>query len=450
LDDSSVEFGAKVNEYGGVLAEYSCTGTVRWKHRAATSCTFQAFQLRDGQVIVLCKMTDVGLTTFDTVEALTGTTHDGRTVTTSGLFETNYLPPLPNSEGGTYCAYRANVLDVAVHPTETASMSRFSITNLSLSTPELSVSHPSGHAARVRRADEYVERIRRLKTVKGIDVTGYLEIRSADADACNSVADDFCHLLSIACGTKVQWVARGDYCEDGNGIHYHHSSRVTKAYCPLPVIDPRHPKDTETFLETTIPRYLTAKDKWRLATGLVDAYLDAKAEADYLQVRGVKLAVAMEMLKEAFVIAGQPEFARSEAEFKVLEDDLKKAVGTVLCQHEWSSSQRAIVYGNLRGLNRLPFREHVTAICKDLDLALPESDVKLFVRCRDSLVHRGRFYTETANGEERHSVPPHPTPTHEYFWLVHVLDRLFLRIVGYRGPYIDWSDIENPARKSTF
>ncbi len=90
------------------------------------------------------------------------------------------------------------------------------------------------------------------------------------------------------------------------------------------------------------------------------------------------------------------------------------------------------------------------ALCKTLHLALPASDVKLFVRCRDSLVHRGRFYTETANAEERHSVPPHPTPAQEYFWLVHVLDCLFLRIVGYKSPYVDWSNIASPGRKSTF
>ena len=56
----------------------------------------------------------------------------------------------------------------------------------------------------------------------------------------------------------------------------------------------------------------------------------------------------------------------------------------------------------------------------------------------------------TADEEQRRSVKPHSTKAKEYFWLVHMLDRLFLRIVGYRGPYIDWSNIENPERKNTF
>lgn len=208
--------------------------------------------------------------------------------------------------------------------------------------------------------------------------------------------------------------------------------------------------DIEAFLEAEIPGYLTEKDRWDLATGLLDAYLDAKAEADY-ELRGVKLAVAMEMLKQAFIAStGQLEYAVPKAAFEAIKDDLQEAVRRVFHQRGWSGPQRDTVYKNLPALNRLPFHEHVTALCRNLDLNLPESDVKLFVRCRDSLVHRGRFYMETADEEQRRSVKPHSTKAKEYFWLVHMLDRLFLRIVGYRGPYIDWSNIENPERKNTF
>jgi hypothetical protein len=258
-------------------------------------------------------------------------------------------------------------------------------------------------------------------------------------------------LLSLARGTKVQWVARTDYSEDGAAIHHHHASRVTKAYCPLAVIDPRHPTDTESFLRAALPHYLKQKDKWSLTKGVLDAYLDAKAEADYLQVRGTKLAVAMEMLKEAFLAAaGRAQFARPESDFKDLVPELKRSIGQVLQKHKWEKPQRAVVYGNLAALNRVPFRDHISDLCLQVGLALPEADVKLFGRCRDSLVHTGRFYSEVANEAERQRIAPPSTPAHEYFWLLHVLDRLFLRILGYSGPYIDWSEIGNPLRKDTF
>jgi hypothetical protein len=439
-----------LNPYGIVFAEYRGIGALRWKSGEHRSCTFQAFQLRDGDVRVLCQTTDDPLP-FDTAEALAGKTSDGRALVASGLFETNYLPGLPNNFRGTGRAYRAKVLDVTLDSSKASSIWRFALTNVTLPPRDLSAPHPAVPTVRISRATEYEERVRRLMTVHGVDITAYLEVQVADADVCSDAATDLCHLLSLACGTKVQWVSRVGYSTDGTDVHYHHSSRVTKTYCALPAIDPRQPRDIEAFLEAVIPRYLTEKDRWGLATGLLDAYLDAKAEADYLELRGVKVAVAMEMLKQAFIAAtGQPEYAVPPAAFEAIKDDLRAAVRRVLHECQWSSSQRDTVYANLPALNRIPFHKLVTALCRNLDLILPEDDVKLFVRCRDSLVHRGRFYTETADEEQRRSVEPHSTKAKEYFWLVHMLDRLFLRIVGYRGPYIDWSNIENPERKSTF
>ncbi len=436
-----------MNPYGIVFAEYQGIGALRWKSGAHSSCTFQAFQLRDGDVRVLCQTTDDPVP-FDTAEALAGKTSDGRSLVASGLFETIYLPGLPNNFHGTGHAYRARVLDVTLDSSRALSIWRFALTNLTLPPCDLSAPHAAVQKARISRASEYEERVRRLMTVKGVDITAYLEVQAADGDVCSDAATDLCHLLSLACGTKVQWVSRVGYSTDGTDVHHHHSSRVTKSYCALPAIDPREPRDIEAFLEAVTPRYLAEKDRWRLATGLLDAYLDAKAEGDYLELRGVKMAVAMEMLKQAFIAAtGQPEYAVPTAAFEAIKGDLRAAVRSVLRQREWSRPQRDTVYANLPALNRLPFHEHVTALCRNLGLNLPEGDVKLFVRCRDSLVHRGRFYTETADEEERRSVEPHPTKAKEYFWLVHMLDRLFLRIVGYRGPYIDWSNIE---RKNTF
>lgn len=449
----SMKSDSRLNEYGAVLAEYEGRGTLRQGDSADTQCTFRAFQLRDGYVVVLCEAPDAGLSwllSSARAMGLTGTTVDGWPVTAKGLCETNYLPDLTNRESGVYSAYRADSLDVAFRSSEVSRMSRFAITNLTLANPELRVSHPSIKEARIRRADGYPERVKRLYTVKGIDVTAYLEVHADNTSVRESAADDICYLLSVARATKVQWIAREDYSEDGAPVQFHYAPRVTKVYCALPTIDPRHPRDTEGFLEVALPRYLANRDKWQ-APGLVDTYLDAKAEADYLEVRGIKLAVAMEVLKEAFVSATQqPYLACSDAEFRAVRPKLKTAIGGVLCQHGWQGPQRAIVYGNLGALNRVSFRDHVAALCAYLDLALPESDLKLFVRCRDSLVHRGRFYSESATEEDRESLAPHSTSVEEYFWLLHVLDRLLLRIVGYRGPYIDWSDVCGPRRVDAF
>ena len=366
----------------------------------------------------------------------------------TGLFSTNYLPPLPNPEPAVYAAYRSDTLDLPSGVESTSS--RFAITNMVLGNHELAIRHPSG-VAKLTRADGYPDSVRRLRTVKGIDVTAWLEIAGLDATSRDAAADDICYLLSLARGTKIQWISRIDYSSEGVEVHRHHSSRITKAYCPLPVIDPRELSDTAAFLETSLPIYLAQRDKWKLSRRLIDSYLDAKAEADYLQTRGVKLAVVMEMLKQTFLDATQQQgLVRSSPQFSAMAAKLKRAISTVLSAAGWNESERAVVYGKLRGLNRVPFQDLVLSLCAHLDLTLPEADVRLFVKCRNSLVHHGRFYCETAGVNPARSVQPHDRPVDEYFWLIHVLDRVFLRIVGYRGPYIDWSAAEHPVRRETF
>jgi hypothetical protein len=279
-------------------------------------------------------------------------------------------------------------------------------------------------------------------------VTAYLEIHADIAVDREIIATEICSLLSIACGTKIEWVAREDYLGDATPVEFHHSRRITKSYCALPTIDPRHPTDTEQFLNITLIKYADIAAKWGSLSSLINTYLDAKAEADYLEIRGVKLTVAMEVIKEAFISATlQQRFACSEPDaFEKIKPKLQTALSRVLKKYGWNNCQRAIAYNNLSALNRISFGTHLASLCKYLELDLHDEEKKLFVRCRDSLVHCGRFYCSVATEKERVSVKPHSKPVDEYMWLMHVLDRILLRIVRYSGPYIDWSDVRNPRR----
>ncbi|MGH9460943.1 MAG: hypothetical protein ACRD1X_06970 [Vicinamibacteria bacterium] len=439
------------NEYGAVFASYCGLGRLRGKNGQDAPCSFSAFQLRDGNVIVLWKVLDPDIfwvSDLNATQSLTGTTDTGAALSATLSIETNYLPSLTDQEPGVYGAYHCRSLDVSVVPDEVSRSSTFALTNLTLKTQALPITHPLAEM-QLRPIDRYRDRIARLKALNGIDVTAELVVRGTDVHLRSLAADDVCDLLSLASGTKVQWIARTDYSESGTVLHRYHASRVTKSYCPWPLIDPTHPNDTANFIAAALPVYVSRKTQWGLGRGLLEAFLDARAQADYLETRGVKLAVAMEMLKTAFVsAANSPEFVRPELEFDDIADKLKKAIKGVLSR--WKPAERALVYENLPALNRAPFRNHLISLCFKVDLSLTDADLQLFVRCRNSLVHRGRFYCQTANEKARLKCPPHASPVHEYGWLLHVMDRLYLRLVDYRGPMIDWSDPGNPSRRDTF
>jgi len=93
--------------------------------------------------------------------------------------------------------------------------------------------------------------------------------------------------------------------------------------------------------------------------------------------------------------------------------------------------------GKIGGLNRRSFRYVLLKLCKSLNLDL-KPDTELFIACRNSLVHQGRFYSKSAKPTDRERLAPLSTASDEYFFLVNVMDRLYLKLIGYSGPYTNW------------
>lgn len=246
--------------------------------------------------------------------------------------------------------------------------------------------------------DDHDQTVLRLLTLNDTRVTSEFVTDVNDegelADV-SEIVNDLCYLLSVARGTKIQWVYR--HVDQCSAVSRTHHARITKPFVNLAVIDPRATANTDTkrFIEVTYPDFASRARKYKLQRGPIDAYLDAKAEADYLEVRGAKLAVVMELVKNVFLKA----------------EGLRKAMS---------------------------FRTAITEMCARLGVSAGKKEIALFVACRNSLVHECDFYLRTATKHDRKKTPPRSTPAEEYFFLLNFLDRVFLRLVGYNGPYLDW------------
>ncbi len=215
--------------------------------------------------------------------------------------------------------------------------------------------------------------------------------------------DNLCFILSVARGTKIQWVYCDSYDGSGKLISRKHCSRITKPYCPLQIIHTISSggRETKSFIEQTYKAYLGRRESYNLSKGTIDAYLDAKAEADYLEMRGVKFAVSMEILKKVFC----------------------KSI-------------------NIKGGS---FKSLIENLCNSINLNVSKQEIDLFVKSRNSLIHEGEFYCITATPGQRKKCKPLSTKTEEYLFLVNFLDKVFLKLLGYNGPYIDWSVPGKPA-----
>lgn len=100
----------------------------------------------------------------------------------------------------------------------------------------------------------------------------------------------------------------------------------------------------------------------------------------------------------------------------------------------------------IEGLNRRSFGSILREIIKEFHVNITSDEIFLFIKCRDSLVHRGNFYCKTCQFDEIRECEPLPSYMFEYFFVVNILDRIFLRILGQDDKLIkiDW---RNPSEK---
>lgn len=436
--------------YGNCVNVYSGRGTLTLTAGRTLSCRFVAGQLLNGEIILL-------LTAKSETEALLawwGATNF-RGITSSGI-EVASVGDLRvlHSEGARVTA-RANMLE-AKHSSRSPKRIHFGVTNFEFVTSptgvttgvtrllEVELKDKLSTTLSLRPLNEYNSISRRIRTLRSIEVTceAVAEIKSSsDTSKLEKSINHFCRLASIARGTRVEWVYCDNYDSRGTLIKRIHAARITKPFCPLQVIDKNSNAETKSFIETTFKTYIDKREDFGLETGTIDSYLDAKSEADFLEIRAAKLAVCLEKLKSVFIkryMSGTSEFIVKTRDFDALVPQIKDEIERILAAAGVVKKKRADIAGagKIKFLNRKSFEYYISKLIKEIKLKVSPSDVKLFVRCRNKLVHQGEFYAEVATTEEIAECPPLPTAKEEFFFMLDFLDRIFLKLVGYSGPYI--------------
>lgn len=121
-----------------------------------------------------------------------------------------------------------------------------------------------------------------------------------------------------------------------------------------------------------------------------------------------------------------------------MRSKFQDALSPILKEQGIEREARASICGNLLELNHTSFGRLIEQLCAYIDLIVEPDDIKLFVECRNKLVHEGRFYCTAATPQEIKRCQPLASPLLEYMFLVNFLDRIFLKLLGYDGPYIEW------------
>lgn len=259
------------------------------------------------------------------------------------------------------------------------------------------------------------------------------------------MVNDLSDLMSIACGTWVQWVYCDGYNTQGEIISRFHRSSITRPYQPMQLIR----KDymwLKSFLEDSYAVYVEKPELLKSNRYIINAYLDGKAQNDYLEQRGIKLAVVIGLFTELFLsLKPEREHIIEVNEFNMLKSELGEVFNDVLEHSVDLSSRDKInqnIYRCISEINRTPFKELLSDFCEYI--GLKADDIQPIIDCRNSLIHTGKFFCQRgrADSKDVKKYPQFKNPASEYFYLLNFVDKCILKLLGYKGLYINQSNFE--------
>ena len=450
----------RLGDHGEFFAAYQGTGSLALSGGGKRRCRFEAGQSADGRCVLLCDFdlpdaeAAAGEMGGEGGDGFTGTTVDGLRLKTMGPMQT-ISSRHESSKGWTSVVYRLREFEVTAEEGR-ASQVRFGVTNLG-ARPWRKVSLRLDLAVPV----EIV-----LVPISGAEPVddGYRVTCEIEAEVDGeparketvSAVSSLCRILSVAQGTMAQWIYLDEIGQDGRRLRRRHSSHYTKPYQSHELVE------IEGFVEPAYQGYVANDAKYDLSRMMILSYLDAIAHDDLLERRAVKLAVVVETLKSNFLksqgsTVGEFIIA-DQGEWDALSSELKKAVKKVLGDSGISPEKRSLIYSKLGELRRTPFKAILKGMFGELGFRPAPEDLELFVRCRDSLIHAGEFYA--ASDEEQRQFYKYGVTVEEiracnspsrrsiaqYLFIKNFVNRLFLKLLDYDGPYRDHrldSPVEN-------
>ena len=476
---SEIEMESQLEAYGDPVFTYRGEGVLRWAGTEARGLAFEAGQYPNGRIVLAGRYlgTDfsdalvrwIGGQPDTAPQEFEGVTADGtRLRAVGGIMQTNYLPK--TRAVGDYDAFwlktleceqviedsaaaarqhRFGLVNFHFHGTRRVAVERREGTHYLIGLPvSLRVGSSTTDAVIVPVTDS-AHLHRMVMTQKTSAVLAELVVESepcADSDLLAEAVSDLCLVLSVMRGTKVQWVYRQDW-HGQRVVKTIHRAGINRAYSPLAPFGDAHDSasDCARFIQAGLTA-LNTSPILRADRTVIDAYLDAKAEHDFLETRAAKVALALEKLKQVCLESralAVGEFETDEATFrKVVPAIVSAALPLALSGGiPVDVAQRIISESKLGVLNRTSFRRVMKALLSLVGLEMSAAEQNMFIACRNCLVHVGRFYCDAATEDQRAKVRPLATPFEEYCFMISFLDRIFLKVFGYSGHYVDWRDL---------
>jgi hypothetical protein len=277
----------------------------------------------------------------------------------------------------------------------------------------------------IRKHKDYDSRIKHLHSYGGSAITCQAEIELESPDDlqdAQDIIDNVCRLLSIASGTVVMWPYFEVIDADGTWLCTFHRGSVIRNFVTWSLIDPRQLSDVKVFVESTYDRFVELQSTHRMIQ-VVHAFTETRAN-NFLEARALTVVSIVDYLvgicaKDLGEDALVP-LATFEKGKDIYKDLVTKAVETAY--PDLKKEIKEILVDRSQA-NWLSYRRGLKLFRKQYHVPISPDEIERFVKSRNSITHNASFVSEDI--------------TREYFSMVHLLDRMLLALLGYRGPYIN-------------
>jgi hypothetical protein len=320
-------------------------------------------------------------------------------------------------------------------PCVNATKHELSLTNVDFSTeyprPLALTVNWGGAAIEVRLTPHrgYESRIRDLHKASGVVPTALLAFQSSSLEigAVDDFIMDLCNGFSVAQGRKVNWIQHARYLKPRIFQQSIFGRNITKAYATSPLCFIPGSRTPLALALTDSISVVSAiaqfRKKFDPHSILVNAWLDARTETDYLEGRTLKYVVVLEALNALTTsvdkaIASKPVDTGSwRLLYKQIVASMPTTIPVALPTLErWQQ------------LNSLTFRDTLSKVCEHHGIDINARDLSLFSNIRNNIVHRFNYDLDLQLPDEWLN-PAHPQAA-QHFFVADFVDRVILQLFG--------------------
>ena len=234
----------------------------------------------------------------------------------------------------------------------------------------------------------YAARTRYLGVTEDIVSTAKLQFCAEVAPS--EFITDFCTALSVVQGRRINWIHHGTYSKR-KVQHAQFGQTITKPYTGQPLcFNP----DTRTGVQlkiNTVTEVLPAIKEFRETFDpdrrIINHWLDARTEIDYLEARTLKYVVVIEALN-AITLQTNRSILKTVVDSKIWRKLYPKVVASLQSE---AIASKVLTLQNWQRINLSSFKETLVAVCNRHQITVSKSDLGSFSRIRNDMVHRLRY-----------------------------------------------------------